>query len=1024
MTRTYGALAMIACATGLPPAHAAEPPLIQIDRARWEASAADVASLEAGHLLPPRRGAGVTAGPLSICPGAWYEIRVPLAVDATERGTRETLAVVAFSFSRAGQPLLPAAGVEGLRFGAGGRWYRYLDTRAWLADPRDSAWPWKVRLAFRAPDDADAARVQLVSWDNTAPLRVGRPSAAPVHGGGCAAETGLHPPAGAGPLRPPCTTAGDPASPDGCNWSLGSIETIRLSGAARALRIPVAPATTYALNVDVGAASAEGEHPALVQVLYRDATGAPIPGPYPGLVTSDTVGPYAYLDPDARPLGRAEARLETPPHAAVAELGFRSWHDTYGVALAPHGTLRRIPPGACGDGRLDAKEACDDGNTRDGDGCRADCGGLEACGDGHLDPGEECEPETERASCPACLRIDPCGADGFESPALAWRLIDSFLPPGPLREGARSAAGHAGPSAALAILAAALRDREYSPGAGLNRLRPRDDFDFREHLAQGQLLLPPFPPIPLPERPTWDEDPFVSATWTQRYQSLFWVEALAPPFPAPIPERVASYLDSWIRGNSLPCGAGTSAWDDHAAAWRTEVLLRLLLRTADPADARDAERFGSRLASLLQHAVVLDAWLESPAFHAHNHSLLHTTALFQVARALPELSRSPEWLRRSLDRIARLTEELIGPDGFTAEQSADYHRVAMWQLRLARKLVASVPQGKELAGRIEARLHLAITAAERLTLPDGSLVRLGDTGDFPGAAADLRHWLRESFPDEAAEWRAGEALDETENDPTFQEFPASGHAVFRTRGEGPGGGRHLLLDYSPQVHSHGHHDATSFTWFDGGQPWVVDSGGPYLYGPSEPRAYVLSSRAHNLCQVRGRDQLDGDSNLRSARFGALGGEALVETWADGAGVRHLRRVHLGDSGVLTVTDWIDMAAEEIEIECFVHLERGTDVSLDRSTNSATLRRGGVARHVAVAGPRATLEVVAGETQPWQGWIATGDDEIVPATVLVVRLRGVAPVATLILGPDAAEVERLRLDAATAPPRDPSVRAGN
>jgi cysteine-rich repeat protein len=40
----------------------------------------------------------------------------------------------------------------------------------------------------------------------------------------------------------------------------------------------------------------------------------------------------------------------------------------------------------CGDGLVVADEACDDSNTEAGDGCRADCAGLEVCGDGLLDP--------------------------------------------------------------------------------------------------------------------------------------------------------------------------------------------------------------------------------------------------------------------------------------------------------------------------------------------------------------------------------------------------------------------------------------------------------------------------------------------------------------------------------------------------------------------------------------------------------------------------------------------------------------
>lgn len=51
----------------------------------------------------------------------------------------------------------------------------------------------------------------------------------------------------------------------------------------------------------------------------------------------------------------------------------------------------------CGDDLLKGTEVCDDGNTVAGDGCRADCLGLEACGDALLDTaaGEECDDGNE-----------------------------------------------------------------------------------------------------------------------------------------------------------------------------------------------------------------------------------------------------------------------------------------------------------------------------------------------------------------------------------------------------------------------------------------------------------------------------------------------------------------------------------------------------------------------------------------------------------------------------------------------------
>jgi cysteine-rich repeat protein len=44
----------------------------------------------------------------------------------------------------------------------------------------------------------------------------------------------------------------------------------------------------------------------------------------------------------------------------------------------------------CGNGNVDSGEACDDGNTTLGDGCRPNCT-TENCGDGSLDPREQCD---------------------------------------------------------------------------------------------------------------------------------------------------------------------------------------------------------------------------------------------------------------------------------------------------------------------------------------------------------------------------------------------------------------------------------------------------------------------------------------------------------------------------------------------------------------------------------------------------------------------------------------------------------
>jgi len=102
----------------------------------------------------------------------------------------------------------------------------------------------------------------------------------------------------------------------------------------------------------------------------------------------------------------------------------------------------------CGDGVIDprpeAGEVCDDGNTEPGDGCRADCRGLEICGDGlvdeaagevcddgNLDDNDQCTRLCDRIRCGDGLLsgLEPCdqGPDNSDTRADACRT-DCSLP--------------------------------------------------------------------------------------------------------------------------------------------------------------------------------------------------------------------------------------------------------------------------------------------------------------------------------------------------------------------------------------------------------------------------------------------------------------------------------------------------------------------------------------------------------------------------------------------------------------------
>jgi cysteine-rich repeat protein len=66
----------------------------------------------------------------------------------------------------------------------------------------------------------------------------------------------------------------------------------------------------------------------------------------------------------------------------------------------------------CGDGSLDANEACDDGNQVNGDGCDLNCTAT-ACGNGVVSPGEDCDDGNTVGgdSCPSTCRNGELSCD-------------------------------------------------------------------------------------------------------------------------------------------------------------------------------------------------------------------------------------------------------------------------------------------------------------------------------------------------------------------------------------------------------------------------------------------------------------------------------------------------------------------------------------------------------------------------------------------------------------------------------------
>jgi cysteine-rich repeat protein len=114
--------------------------------------------------------------------------------------------------------------------------------------------------------------------------------------------------------------------------------------------------------------------------------------------------PFADVDPNVSGVMEYELRVARVEEIVGGEFPADAFRGTFYV-LPPK-------PPCCGDGRVDAGEQCDDGNTAGGDGCSSDCK-LEPpapphCGDGHVDPGEACDDgnTTDGDGCSATCTLE------------------------------------------------------------------------------------------------------------------------------------------------------------------------------------------------------------------------------------------------------------------------------------------------------------------------------------------------------------------------------------------------------------------------------------------------------------------------------------------------------------------------------------------------------------------------------------------------------------------------------------------
>ena len=503
---------------------------------------------------------------------------------------------------------------------------------------------------------------------------------------------------------------------------------------------------------------------------------------------------------------------------------------------------------------------------------------------------------------------------------------------------------------------------------------------------------------------------------------------------------VVAQLLGWCEANPPLAGVNWSSSLELAIrtlAWAE--ILALLLDAGEPALTDAAlEHVAGAWARQAEHVRAHDSRYSS----ANNHRIGEAAGVAVAGLALPFHPRAADWREWGLRTLERELAAQIAPDGSGREQAFAYQRFVLDFAVLV--CVLARGHGRDFAPATHARLRAAAGFLAAVTRTDGQPFAVGDDDEGRAFALGESHaertsatleslgwlydepaWRRGAYP--RARWlglaqgdgAAATADDAAAESLSVETYPDGGYALV-TAGRGPFAPR-LLFDAGPlgygALAAHGHADALALCLW-AGEDLLVDPGTGSYGGDPEWREALRGTRAHNTCEVDGRDQSERRGPFLWGRKARA--ELLVARGADPffllagrhdgyarGGVAAVRRTVAGcrlpEGLALVVLDEVDGSGEH-RVRVPWHLGAGEPARLDEPGGAAWEVRypgGAWLRALVVSlptgssgGPR--LESARGGEWPGGAWYAPRFEERAPEGLIAASVAAAAPVGLVWL----------------------------
>jgi len=321
-----------------------------------------------------------------------------------------------------------------------------------------------------------------------------------------------------------------------------------------------------------------------------------------------------------------------------------------------------------------------------------------------------------------------------------------------------------------------------------------------------------------------------------------------------------SYLDTllelfrhWTTDNAVPVDlrgyfqSRKYIWRDMQVAWRAQNLIWcFFLGRQGFTESEQLEL----LDSIQTHAQVLTAYFGEQPLSFGNHQSHGALAILHSAVLFPELPNADGMQNTALRILNHHLEAAFFPDGNSVELCPGYYPFIAANFRDAYLLC--VANNIPVSPRWKERLAQFYQFMFQSQQPDGTAPPINDSTEVP-VRASLRI--------------LGEVLGapEPEPPPTSFRISDSHQAVMRDGRDG-----YLFLDAAAGVGSlfHWHGGKFGFHYWQGGQPYLVDSG---VCNYDEPlrKTWYLTSAAHNTILVDGLGDTEL-TKLHSAKTSEVG----------------------------------------------------------------------------------------------------------------------------------------------------------